>query len=601
MATLKKQVIEGVAPITLSECVYVNSTETLKDKLNSNSELMQVEKIKKLSSNCKRYKGYFVYSDYATNKNTSETGDFWIWNGEDIKDFDYSVAYPGDAIYKDEQGIFRTVRVPFENHIVPKTKYDVCIIGAGAGGIGTAYALKDSGFNVCLVERLDSLGGTHCDSVGMLLGSPVCDWYKKIAQELYDVGKISFVNIKTSNKVPTKVGDGTEFEKMFRASQYTDHEKKVVNGYCGNHIVLNNAYVAKKYYEDLSSKMDILINNELIETVSVEGKVEYIKVRNTLNGTLNIICADYFVDCSGDGVLFTNDKKLKLDTDYYIGTDPKSRFNEAVYPEDYSGDKYGINSVEPTYYRVGANYIGGYVKLADYPNTQKYKKYDGLTEKANYSYTFPGSESTVSVVSSSNGTKMSLQNFIDLSTEWNEADGYARALCVFTNGWHTAGNRFGGTTKMLAIREKYRVACEKTVDQNYLTKQITSNNLEEEKIIALSTWYVDIHNQSYSCVSNIANGIPYEASIPKCYTNVLVACKAYGASHIGLSSVRLVKTLMDLGYGVGTAIKQLLNDSNTRPDVRTVNVKAVQDEMRIANVVKELEEYFYGDTVDYTV
>ena len=153
---------------------------------------------------------------------------------------------------------------------------------------------------------------------------------------------------------------------------------------------------------------------------------------------------------------------------------------------------------------------------------------------------------------------------------------------------------------MLAIREKYRVACEKTVDQTSLATQITSSNYVDEHTIALSTWYVDIHNQSYYCVSNIANGVPYEALIPKCYTNVLCGSRCYGASHIGLSSVRLVKTMMDLGHSAGIAIKQLL-DSNNRVDVRNVDVAQVQSEIGIADVIAELETYFYGDTVTYTI
>ena len=96
--------------------------------------------------------------------------------------------------------------------------------------------------------------------------------------------------------------------------------------------------------------------------------------------------------------------------------------------------------------------------------------------------------------------------------------------------------------------------------------------------------------------SNIPNGVPYEAMIPKCYSNSLVACRAYGASHVGLSSIRLVKTMMDLGHSAGIAIKQLCY-SDTRGDVRTVDVSSVQDEIGILSVINDLEAHFFGDTV----
>ena len=104
------------------------------------------------------------------------------------------------------------------------------------------------------------------------------------------------------------------------------------------------------------------------------------------------------------------------------------------------------------------------------------------------------------------------------------------------------------------------------------------------------------NSETYNCKSNIPNGVPYEALIPKCCTNSLVACRAYGASHIGLSSIRLVKTMMDLGHSAGIAIKQLCY-SDTRGDVRTVDVSSVQNEIGILSVINDLETHFFGSTV----
>ena len=265
-----------------------------------------------------------------------------------------------------------------------------------------------------------------------------------------------------------------------------------------------------------------------------------------------------------------------------------------MYPNGYQGDHYGINTVEPVYYQTGTFYGQSGFKLPPLPT--KYKKYDGVTARSNFGFGSLGDIGYVSSISNSYGTRMSLERFITYDDTWNLADGYDRALATFMVGGYTAANRFAGTRKLLAIREKYRIACEKTVDQAYLEKQITSSNYADEHTIALSTWYVDIHNQGYHCVSNIANGVPYEAMIPKCYKNALVACRAFGASHIGLSSVRLVKTMMDMGHSAGTAILQLLN-KDTRVDVRNVDVVAVQSAIGIADVVAELEEYFYNTSL----
>ena len=581
---------------------YDNSNINLTEMIDKG--ILDINVVKQYSSKLKTFKGFFDYSKYRELKTNSSQGDFWFWNGDSIMDFDSCwVAYPGDIVYRDGK-YFKTIHVPKTNNIQPKEKYDICIVGGGAGGIGAGYALRDAGYRVCIVERLDTLGGTHCNAgVGLLISSPICNWYKQVAEDGYNANRLGFYNNNSTDHVPVKVGDGSDFDKLYRASQFTDSAKKVINGFCGNHVQINDAWYSQKYYDDLSPTIDIFINCELQKTISNSDKqVDYITVKNLLTGKEFDICADYFIDCSGDGVLFTSDDKLSLDRDYYIGTDNKARFNESVYSDSYVADHNAINTVEPCYFQVFCRALTddnanvGHGKPALPTN---YKTYDGITARSNFRFNSVGSNSNVSTMSNSYGTKMSLQKFIEYPNSWNMADGYDRALAVFMRGGYTKGNRFAGTRKMLAIREKYRVACEKTVDQTSLSKQITSSNYVNEHTIALSTWYVDIHNQSYYCVSNIANGVPYEALIPKCYKNVLCGSRCYGASHIGLSSVRLVKTMMDLGHSAGIAIKQLL-DNNNRVDVRNVDVAQVQNEIGIADVITELETYFYNDTVEYT-
>lgn len=588
-------------PATIATGVYVdNSNVTLQDLIKSGElETIAIEKLQAYSTKLLKYKGEFDYNKYSETKSNANVGDFWLYKDSTIVEFDGSIAYKNNIVYLDSDGYLKTIFIPLTNDITPQKKYDVCIIGGGAGGIGAAYALKDSGLRVCLVEKLDTLGGTHCNGVGMLIASPVCDWYKPVVKEAYANGTMEFYNNKTSDHSGAKVGSGDEFDKLWRASQFGD-PKNVINNFTGNHIKINDGWFSDKYFDDLNKTIDILINHELKKTNSTNRKVESITVKNTLNGKEFDIFADYFIDCSGDGVLFTSDTNLTLDTDYYVGTDGRARFNETVYPSGYVPDHYGINTVEPAILITGVNYAVASHSLL--PNRQHYKKFpnDGMVQKANFGYSFPHPtfKNTLNSVSWSWGTKMNLQDFIEKSVPYNEADGYDRAYALYCINGVPATNisTFGGIRKLLAIREKFRIACESTVTQNSLLTKIDSSNYQSEHTIALSTWYVDIHNQTYSCPSNIPNGVPYEALIPKCYTNSLVACRAYGASHIGLSSIRLVKTMMDLGHSAGIAIKQLCY-SDTRGDVRTVDVAAVQNEISILNVINDLEANFFGDTV----
>lgn len=601
-------------PVTLLDAVYKNGTnKNLATILNEYETKLEdvklsietsggdseryINTLKAYKGKLLTYKGEFNWDNRLTLRQ-GNVGDFWIYKGTMTQNIDGSVLFPDGIIYVDtglkngeKVNIFRTIYVPYQNHTIKKDKYDVIIVGAGAGGIGTAYALKDSGLRVALVERLDTLGGTHVNGgVGLMIANPVGNWYKDICQQAYEKGMLDFR--AGSNDSFYEVGDGTTFEKRWRGAFFRD-EKGLINNYKGRHLNINGIWYSNKYYDDLKQTIDIFINTEVVEVHSDNEKIYEIKTIDRLTGHEQILVGDYFVDCSADAVLFTKNSKLALDTDYYIGTDGRNRFNETVYSTSEEPNKYGINTVEPCYYQLFIQYTGGWV-LEDKPSF--IKNYSDTTQKTNFFWNPPNGN--ISIVSNSYATKMNLKDFIEKSNEYNMGDGYDRAKDVFWKGGYTAGNRFAGICKMLAIRESYRVACEKTVDQNYLLTKITSDNIASEKTMALSTWYVDIHNQSYSCTSNICNGIPYEAMIPKCYKNVLVASRCYGASHIGLSSLRLVKTMLDLGYSAGKSMIQAV--TGQLDDVRNVDTAQVQNDTGILETMQEVETYFYGDTVDYT-
>lgn len=606
-------------PVTLMEAVYKNGTNKNLSTILDEHEATMAEHGDALDSLyaaagsvmpdvkhpdlLKNFKGAFDFSKRKTLR-AGEVGDYWIYEEAKRLNLDGCVIEPPCYIYigrenmgGTEYNAFKTVPLLRDITFKPQTEYDVVIVGAGAGGIGAAYALKDSGYRVAIVERLDTLGGTHCNAgVGLMIANPVGNWYKDICQTAYDDGMMDFRS--GSNVTYLEVGSGTTFEKRWRASLFCD-PKNVVNNYQGRHLNINDIYFRKKYYDDLSPTVDIFTNHEVINVHADDGKVYQIDCLNHVTGAVTSIVGSYFIDASADAALFVNNPDLTLGTDYYSGTDGRARFGETVYAENEEPDVYGINSVEPVFYQVSNPYDGSGYIMPDRPVWLK--PYTDTMWKPNFGFNPPGDDSGICQISYSYGLGMKPKNFLTRSYEWNYADGEARAMWHGLKDYNNNGVRQyrpGGICKLLAIRESYRVACDKTVDQTYLTKQITSSNLASEEIMALSTWYVDIHNQSYSCVSNIANGIPYGAMVPKCYTNVLVASRCYGASHIALSSLRLVKTMLDLGYSAGKAMAQAV--VNQLDDVRDVDTAQVQTDTGIADTMSEVETYFYGDTVDYT-
>ena len=85
-------------------------------------------------------------------------------------------------------------------------------------------------------------------------------------------------------------------------------------------------------------------------------------------------------------------------------------------------------------------------------------------------------------------------------------------------------------------------------------------------------------------------GIPYGALIPKHYTNVLCAGRCIGASHIGASAVRLIKTCISTGYAAGHAARLAL--SSHVDDVRDVPAAYIQAAVGLPELLEEIETYW---------
>jgi hypothetical protein len=111
------------------------------------------------------------------------------------------------------------------------------------------------------------------------------------------------------------------------------------------------------------------------------------------------------------------------------------------------------------------------------------------------------------------------------------------------------------------------------LNQNDLEKQISSSDLKS--YIACGSHLLDLHVKGSLDAGEIGHfnskcrrpsGIPYKCIVPKSLTNVLIACRAYGASHIALSACRVNKDMAQLGWAAGNAIRIMLDEklSNTR-------------------------------------
>jgi hypothetical protein len=117
--------------------------------------------------------------------------------------------------------------------------------------------------------------------------------------------------------------------------------------------------------------------------------------------------------------------------------------------------------------------------------------------------------------------------------------------------------------------------------QQDLAQKITGGDLK--CYIAFSTYEIDFH--VYGSISRQEvrafnqnelqpSGIPYGCLIPKTLNNVLIACRAFGASHIALAARRVNKDMAQLGWAAGHATRIALETDLT--DVRKVDIGKLQ-------------------------
>ena len=551
------------------------------DIINTNASYNQLEEsIKEQYPQCTNFKGSWDFNNLtSTFFNDCTEGDFWINDkATSFHVYHERIHYPNDIIYYDGENVQPLRRNKFIDTTVQE-QYDVCIVGGGAGGIACAYALKDKGYKVCLIEKLSELGGTHIHaSIPVLISTPITGtWFKNIIEDAYNLGMVD-INMFGSNK--NGIGDGSDFDKKWRASLFCNH--------CSERGIQWNVsmnWFSNRYYQDLHNSIDIKFRTEFIDNIIEDNKITSIKVKSLDSNTEYYINAKYFVDASADGVLCRSNKTLN--EDYYIGTDGRNRFNELAYAEDAEPDIYAINTVEAGYkiFFESEHFASdktNHISI-DVPNVDDYPN---VTNGSNGSTTDPQLPFIQSTSTSAHNA-VDPHIFIDNGNDYALEHSYNSTLVhryLYAPNW-----KYLEQNKMLGIRESYRIKCDRMLTQTDCEKLITLNDIQKDHIIALSTWYADLHNAIVKINNSGFNGIPYESLIPTAFTNVLIASRCYGCSHLAQSSFRLTKTMMSLGYAAGNALSQCV--SNNLTDVRNIDIIQLQNDIDITSLFNEVNKY----------
>ena len=403
-----------------------------------------------------------------------------------------------------------------------------------------------------------------------------------------------FIPVKAGNilKVRTK-GSGNEGDDLviFFENESGAGGSVLQESYNGiveynEYTILNDGYVVvNNNIYPYSITLEISIGNGQVAC-------EEILVENMINGVQEKISAKFFIDCSGDGYLVRSLCPVE-DEDFYIGTDPKNRFNESLYLDSATPSRYSLNALENSF-RIeldGAN-------REDLSNIEPIS---GVNAAINYTFT-DRTNPALKIISPSTGQNVSIAKFVDEGYDAAMKDGLRKLpYCwkLTKEARNLQDYRFAHPGEILSIREGYRIACDNTITQDDITQRVTSaTDIITKRFIALSTWYLDFHGGAGAGIDMDAAkalpvdcfGIPIDALFPKKLRNVMIACRGLGVSHIASAATRITKTMMSIGYASGLAAEQFVKNELT--NMREVDVQKIQSDIKLSELIAVMETLY---------
>jgi len=415
-------------------------------------------------------------------------------------------------------------------------KTGICIVGAGSSGIGAALAASRAGCEVVLVEKAGKVGGTSTLSyVNSWEPGPGCDYahqiYRRMSKRANATGVARQVHsyLRDEPYGISLIDTGLHY---FRSLRRSDLDVKTE---CANVVFDVDGFDAAVREMLGETGRCRLLTNTCFTKANVRAKqVESIEAISD-KGECFLITARIFIDCSG-GAFLCGDAGCEV----MLGEEPRSMFGEPSAPE--SGSK-SLNAISLCYQ----------IKPAGSSGTEAFLCQEDLNYHAVAHVTGPVGEDrklTVNPLGIIPG---------ELLLRESRDKVYAYGREQVDKHWaklHTylpfKDFEFDSYAPELGVRESYRVVCEYILTQKDLLEGLSRQTHQD--MITLADHPMDIHgSNSHLKTIKEAYGVPYRCLIPQGWTNLLVAGKCAGFSHIAASSCRLSRTMMSLGHAAGFA------------------------------------------------
>lgn len=443
-------------------------------------------------------------------------------------------------------------------------KTQVCIIGAGAGGIGCAYRLIKKGISVIIVDKNQDYGGTMTFGGvdGWEPGVSLDGLHSIIAEELlktpngaHIVEKVPNIRlIDPSNKTDDCLKSSMERPWGYIAPCDGCYEdtlarcSSLLQGKTPRRFQFDcDLYIkaVRNIFEPYKDNITELFGYEYISCSKSEDKITSVTVSNSEQQIT--IFADIFVDASGDIVLARD-----AGCAHTFG-----REGHDDYGEPSANEK--SDTVNAVSYVFRATKADSPDHIDTIPDEMKIDLGEwgekSMKRVVSYIAEYPNGDLSINMLPTMQGDEyFSLGKAADFV-------GKARVLAY----WHylqTERGLKGYTIKRIfdaGIRESYRLIGKYVLREQDLRAGM-SRSPKIGKTIAIADHIMDIHGSGgFAALLDYPYEIPLECTETNEFSNLFVACRGASFTHLAASSARLSRTILSLGEGVGEHITLLLS------------------------------------------
>lgn len=416
-----------------------------------------------------------------------------------------------------------------------ESSYDLVVVGGGIAGICTALTALRSGVNVALINDRPNLGGCNSSEVRVCMGG-------MIHQPPYSaLGN-------TVKEIAPVMGNPSKYFK-----EYFEDERKLF---------------AFEVPEGKKADYTVLLNQAVTDIEHTGKRITAVICTDTLTGKKIRIKGENFSDCSGDGILA---RKIGCETMY--GREECSMFGESLAPPKHINWVMG-HSIR--WYSEKSN------EDVDFPDIDWNLKFDD--------------DSCLNCVSG----------------DWEQETGFTRDMvkdieyirdyglrAIYSN-WAYQKHHFKDKEKFADLklkwvspiggkREGYRVKGDHILTQNDI-----ENKVIYKDATASLTWSIDMHFPEPSNLETFGEAfrsfayhrgiekpypMPYRCLYAKDAENLFLGGRIVSTSHVAFSSVRVMRTLGQLGEIVGFASSICKKHSCTPRQVYSEHLEELKELM----------------------